>query len=72
MKVGDLVLHKQKLSSEAGLVVDIIQKKVWRAHDRGKAVNWDLVEPEPHAVVLWSHNDGTVNIPFTELVALNA
>ena len=72
MKVGDLVLHKQKLSSEAGLVVDIIQKKVWRTEIQGKKLDWSKVDPEPHAVVLWSHNDGTVNIPFTELVVLNA
>jgi len=52
-------------------VVDIIQKKVWRTRIQGKRVDWNKVHPEPHAVVLWSHNNGTINIPCTELVVLN-
>ena len=56
MKKGDLV---RLVDHEAvGLVVDITQKKVWRTNEQGKAVNWNRVEPEPHAVVLWEHNDG--------------
>lgn len=65
MKPGDLV--KAEYSEAIGLVVEIIQKKVWRTDTRGKKVNWDKVDPEPHAVVLYSHNDGTVNIPIIEL-----
>ena len=69
MKAGDLV--KAEYSEAIGIVVDIIDKKVWRVHDNGVKVNWDLVEPEPHAVVLYSHNEGTVNIPVTELEVMS-
>ena len=65
MKVGDLV--KAQYSEAVGLVVDVIQKKVWRTHELGRKVNWELVEPEPHAVVLYSHNKGTVDIPIIDL-----
>ena len=64
MKVGDLV--KAEHSEAIGIVIDIKQKKVWRADWMGKKVNWDTVDPEPHAAVLYSHNDGTVDIPFIE------
>ena len=65
MKVGNLV--RADHSEAIGLVVDIIQKKVWRAHIHGKKVNWENVDPEPHAVVLYAHNNGTVNIPVADL-----
>tara|TARA_Y100000816_G_C26006112_1_gene525821 strand:+ start:633 stop:848 length:216 start_codon:yes stop_codon:yes gene_type:complete len=65
VKVGNLV--KVEHSEAIGIVVDIIQKKIWRVHDNGVKVNWDNVEPEPHAVVLYSHNNGTVNIPINDL-----
>lgn len=73
MKVGDLVRHLSHRAKEpflehpAGLVVDIIQKKVWRSECMGKKVNWDIIDPEPHAVVLYAHNDGTINIPVANL-----
>ena len=63
MKIGDLV--KASYSEAIGLVVDVIQKKVWRASEN--TVNWSKVNPEPHAVVLYAHNDGTVNIPVADL-----
>ena len=69
--VGDLVRHCSNTVEghlkAGGIVVDVIQKKVWRAGDMGKKVNWDIVDPEPHAVVLFPWNDGTINIPFAEL-----
>ena len=68
MKVGDLV--KAEHSEAIGIVVDVFQKKVWRS-GFSKKVNWDLLDPEPHAAVLYSHNNGTVNIPFTELEVVN-
>lgn len=68
MKVGDLV--RTQYSEATGLVVDVIHKKVWRTESRGKKIDWDKVEPEPHAVVLYSHNDGTVDIPIIELEAV--
>ncbi len=66
MKIGDLVKHKQSLG-EPGLVVELTQRKVWRAGCMGKKVDWSIIEPEPHVVVLWAHNDGTIEIPITEL-----
>ena len=65
VKASDLV--RAEYSEALGLVVDVIQKKVWRTHELGRKVNWDLVEPEPHAVVLYSHNEGTVDIPIIDL-----
>jgi hypothetical protein len=71
MKVGDMVRSipdgVNTNSRRVGIVVDIIQKKVWRAGCMGKKVDWSIVDPEPHAVVLFSHNDGTLNIPVVEL-----
>ena len=69
MKVGNLV--KAEFSEAIGIVVDVIQKKVWRAHIHGKKVDWNKVDPEPHAVVLYGHNDGTINIPVADLEVVN-
>ena len=69
MKVSDLV--RAEYSEAIGLVVDVIQKKVWRTHELGRKVDWDLVEPEPHAVILYSHNEGTVAIPITDLEVIS-
>ena len=69
MKVGDLVSHRD--ADRTGLVVEMTQKKVWRTHLLGPRVDWDKVHPEPHAVVLWSHNDGTLEIPLEELESVD-
>lgn len=69
MKPGDLV--KARYSDAIGIVVDIIQKKVWRTAELGKKVSWDEIDPEPHAVVLYAHNQGTINIATNELEVLN-
>jgi hypothetical protein len=75
MKVGDLVRLKETgiagLSQRrVGVLVDIIPKKVWRTQVRGTRINWDIIEPEPHGVVLYSHNNGTINIPVEDLEAV--
>lgn len=75
MKVGDLVRHYSAARNiwaeePTGLVVDIVQKKVWRTNLQGKQVNWANVNPEPHAVVLYSQR-GTLNIPIIELEVVN-
>ncbi len=76
MKIGDLVRSIPDgvltNSHRVGIVVNIIHKKVWRAHLHGKKVNWDTIEPEPHAVILFSHNDGTINMPLCELEIVRA
>ena len=71
MKVGDLV----KLSSShgasfrAGLIVDLIEKKCWRTDVLGKKIDWGIVEPEPHAVVLINGNK--ITFPLTDLVPID-
>jgi len=72
MKVGDLVKHKDVPTGTPGVVVDMTQKKVWRTNVQGKKIDWDIVDPEPHAVVLFSHNDGIINIPVVELEVISA
>ena len=73
MKVGDLVRHapvhlkKKLVGTKVGLIVEMGQKKCWRTAIQGKQVDWNAVDPEPHAVVLYSHNAGTVTIPAAEL-----
>jgi len=69
VKVGSLV--KAEYSEAIGIVIDIIQKKVWRTNLMGKRIEWDKVKEEPHAVVLYPHNDGTVNIPTVDLEVIN-
>ena len=76
MKVGDLVTvtcasSKGWSGRPVGLVVQLIQKKVWRTHLQGKNLDWDAVDPEPHAVVLYSHNNGTISIPTVELEVIS-
>ena len=75
MKAGDLVRHHSATRNihalePTGIVVDIIQKKVWRTNLQGKRVNWAKVNPEPHAVVLYSQR-GTLSIPITELEVID-
>ena len=66
MKVGDLVKLKEG-SSGMGVTIEIIQKKCWRSSELGPRVVWSKIDPEPHAVVLFPHNEGTVNIPVVDL-----
>tara|TARA_A100001011_G_scaffold181001_1_gene189904 strand:- start:422 stop:625 length:204 start_codon:yes stop_codon:yes gene_type:complete len=58
-------LEKKIIGARVGLIVDIFEKKVFRGP--GNIVNWDDIDPEPHAAVLYAHNDGTINIPAVEL-----
>ena len=68
MNVGDLVKLKsmsRRSGQRIGLIVDLIEKKCWRTEERGPQINWDIVEPEPHAVVVVNGN--TLTIPTTDL-----
>ncbi len=65
MKASDLVQAKH--SEAIGIVIDIVQKKCWRTSERGAGVDWNKVDPEPHAVVLFPHNEGTISIPVIDL-----
>ena len=72
MKIGDLVklksMHRRQ-DPRAGLIVDLIEKKCWRTDVLGNKVNWNKVEPEPHAVVLV--NGKKLTLPMIDLEALD-
>ncbi len=71
MKVGDLV----KLSAvhgasfRAGLIVEFIEKKCWRTDVLGNRIDWEKVDPEPHAIVLIDGDRRA--IPLTDLEVVN-
>jgi hypothetical protein len=78
MKVGDLVrsvFDGEPLGSspgKIGIVVDMIQKKCWRTNIQGKKVDWNSIDSEPHAVVSYVSNNGTlVAIPTVDLEVLS-
>lgn len=72
MKIGDLVklksMHRRQ-APRAGLIVDLIEKKCWRTGELGNKVDWNKVDPEPHAVVLVNGNKLT--IPMIDLEVLD-
>lgn len=67
MKKGDLVKHKM-LDIPPGVVLEISKKKVWRTLERGSKIDWSLVDPEPHASVLF--DDGITKFPTVDLVVV--
>jgi hypothetical protein len=70
VKVGDLVRSAPDAHgniNRTGIVVEMIQKKCWRTMEKGKKVDWNAIDPEPHAVVLFSENNGTISIPVIDL-----
>jgi hypothetical protein len=72
MKIGDLVKLPAGSRSHAvhvGLIVDLIDKKCWRTDVFGNKIDWNKVEPEPHAVVLI--NGATRSIPIIDLEVMN-
>ena len=72
MKVGDMVRSVPvdiRDPDRWGLCVGLIQKKCWRSWRDGKNINWDLINPEPHAIVLFWWNDGLITMPVIELEA---
>jgi len=72
MKVGDLVKLKKmhrKQKERAGLITDFVDKKCWRSHKMGTSVDWGLIDPEPHAVVLIGER--YLTIPVIDLEVIN-
>ena len=71
MRVGDLVklksMHRRQ-EQRAGLIVELLDKKCWRTDVMGKKVDWNKVEPEPHAKVLVGEKYLTIPISDLELV----
>ena len=71
MKVGDLVKLKsrhRRQQHRAGIVVELLDKKCWRTHILGKSVDWNQIEPEPHAKVLVGEKYLTIPISDLELI----
>ena len=75
MKPGDLVRNTPQgsplVGTRVGLVIDITHTKCWRTSEQGKRIDWDKVDPEPHAVVLYPNNSGTISIPIIDLEVVN-
>ena len=54
-----------------GIVIELVDKKVWDTTARGKKVDWSKVkDTTPHAVVMWSNNLQRT-IPICELEVIN-
>ena len=72
MIIGDLVKLKamnRRSPVRVGLIVDLIEKKCWRTEVDGPRIDWDVIKPEPHAVV--SIKGSTLTIPVTDLEVIN-
>ena len=71
MKVGDLVKLSSssgRASFRAGLIVEFIEKKCWRTEVLGPRVDWNKIDPEPHAVVLIRGDKRAIPVTDLELV----
>lgn len=74
LKVGDLVKLKsthRNQEQRAGLVVELLDKKCWRTDELGKSIDWNKLEPEPHAVVLVGDKYLTMPIVNLDLVDIS-
>ncbi len=72
MKIGDLVklpAMPRSHQTQFGLIVDLVDKKCWRTDVFGNKIDWNKVEPEPHAVVLI--NGATRSIPIIDLEVMS-
>ena len=70
MKIGDLVkLSAAHATPHPALVVDLVDKRCWRTDILGNKIDWNKVEPEPHAVVVIDGEKRT--IPITDLELLD-
>jgi len=75
VQIGDLVKlkgHRKHLwpipmrnSGSIGIIVKLFEKKCWRTHELGQSINWDIIDPEPHAEVII--NENVMSFPITEL-----
>ena len=70
MKIGNLVqLSAAHGTSQVALILDLVEKKCWRTDVFGNQIDWDEVEPEPHAVVLINGNK--IAFPLTDLEVID-
>jgi hypothetical protein len=73
MEVGDLVKLSTSGSGRAsfrvGLIVEFVEKKCWRTEKLGSLkVDWNKIDPEPHAVVLIRGDKRAIPVTDLELV----
>ncbi len=70
MKIGDLVKSKSitGMPRKAALIVGLIEKKCWRTQELGKEVDWGMIEPEPHAIVMIDGRQLSIPLADLELV----
>jgi hypothetical protein len=75
MKVGDLVIaiptEWTPYPKRTGIIVDMIFKKCWRPGVLGHKIDWDSIDPEPHAVVMWPGSHEPHNVPAAELEVIS-
>jgi len=72
MKIGDIVKLSpmtRRTPQRIGLVVDLVEKKCWRTDTRGNKVDWNKVDPEPHALVLV--NGKKLTLPIIDLKVID-
>ena len=50
-------------------LLHFVDKKCWRSHKMGTSVDWGLIDPEPHAVVLIGER--YLTIPVIDLEVIN-
>lgn len=71
MKPGDMVKLKNTpiKITQAGIVVRLFEKKCWRSDMLGPRIDWDTIEPEPHADIMIKGN--VISIPVADLEVIN-
>ena len=81
MKVGDIVKLRGARCGDSsarperrpvGVVTDFVDRKCWRTDRHGKntPVDWSMIDPESHAVVLFEN--GIMRIPVVDLKVVDA
>ena len=66
MKAGDLV-RPTDCPSFIGIVIRVFDHKLWETSKMGKQVNWDKVDKEPFAEVLWNVRADTTKVAQRKL-----
>lgn len=71
MKVGDIVQRKYggweaaRTQGQTGIILKVFEKKCWRTKRLGDKINWDKIDPEPHAEIMI--NEEIITCPLAEL-----
>ena len=76
MQVGDLVRHAHngtKKANRLGVVMRVFMHKLWETDTMGKKVDWNKVQMQPFAEVMWNDGNqgrGTSRLPQKALVVV--